>query len=82
MALTFGADYFTHGVAGSPVTDWALYDTVYTERYMDTPEENPEGYDFGSVMTHAKGLKGKRLINTARRTTTRYECYLTLNRIL
>jgi dipeptidyl-peptidase-4 len=58
MALTYGADYFTHGIAGSSVTDWRLYDTVYTERYMDTPEENPEGYDFGSVMTHAENLKG------------------------
>jgi dipeptidyl-peptidase-4 len=62
MALTYGADYFTHGIANSPVTDWALYDTIYTERYMDTPTENHEGYEFGSVLTHAKGLKGKLLI--------------------
>jgi dipeptidyl-peptidase-4 len=62
MALTYGADYFTHGFACSPVTDWRLYDTIYTERYMDTPKENPEGYEFGSVLTHAKGLKGKLLI--------------------
>jgi dipeptidyl-peptidase-4 len=62
MALTFGADYFTHGIANSSVTDWTLYDTVYTERYMDTPAENPEGYEFGSVLTHAKELKGKLLI--------------------
>ena len=62
MALTYGADYFTHGIAGSSVTDWKLYDTVYTERYMDTPEENPEGYKFGSVMTHADKFKGTLLI--------------------
>jgi dipeptidyl-peptidase-4 len=62
MALTYGADYFTHGIAGSSVTDWKLYDTVYTERYMDTPEENPEGYKFGSVMTHADKYNGSLLI--------------------
>jgi dipeptidyl-peptidase-4 len=62
MALTYGADFFTHGIGNSPVTDWSLYDTIYTERYMDTPTENPEGYEFGSVLTHAKGLKGKLLI--------------------
>ena len=62
MALTYGSDYFTHGIANSPVTDWTLYDTIYTERYMDTPTENPEGYEFGSVLTHVKGLKGELLI--------------------
>ena len=44
LALTTGAEYFTHGVSNSPVTDWKLYDTVYTERYMDRPVDNPEGY--------------------------------------
>jgi len=58
MALTFGADYFTHGVAEYSVTDWALYDNVYTERYMDLPAENKEGYKFGSAMTHANKYKG------------------------
>jgi len=62
MALTYGADYFTHGIARSPVTDWTLYDSVYTERYMDTPEKNHKGYEFGSVLTHAEGLKGRLLI--------------------
>ena len=62
MALTYGADYFTHGIANYSVTDWKLYDTVYTERYMDTPDENPEGYEFGSVMTHADKYKGTMLI--------------------
>ncbi len=59
MALTYGADYFTHGIAEYSGTDWRLYDNVYTERFMDTPEENPEGYKFGSAMTHADKYKGK-----------------------
>jgi dipeptidyl-peptidase-4 len=58
MALTAGADYFTHGLAGGSVTDWQLYDTHYTERFMDTPAENPEGYKQGSVMTHVGKYKG------------------------
>src|SRR4030043_194482 len=43
MALTYGADYFNYGIANYSVTDWKLYDNVYTERYMDTPDQNPEG---------------------------------------
>ena len=62
MALTYGADYFTHGIAGSSVTDWKLYDNVYTERYMDTPEQNPAGYKNGSALTWAGQYKGKLLI--------------------
>ena len=58
MALTLGADYFTHGLAEYSVTDWALYDNVYTERYMDLPAENKEGYKYGSAMTHANNYKG------------------------
>ena len=58
MALTLGADYFTYGVAEYSVTDWHLYDNVYTERYMDTPEDNPEGYKYGSAITHAGKYKG------------------------
>jgi len=58
MALTYASDYFTHGYARASVTDWKLYDTVYTERYMDRPCENDEGYEFGSVMTHADKFKG------------------------
>ena len=58
MALTLGADYFTHGIGEYSLTDWRLYDNVYTERYMDTPEENPEGYKYGSAMTHAEKYKG------------------------
>ena len=58
MTLAQGADYFKYGQAGSPVTDWALYDTVYTERYMDRPEQNPEGYRNGSVLTWLAGYRG------------------------
>ena len=50
--------YFTHGIANSSVTDWQFYDTHYTERFMDTPQENPEGYKATSVMTYADKYKG------------------------
>ncbi|MDO9339000.1 MAG: DPP IV N-terminal domain-containing protein, partial [Bacteroidales bacterium] len=50
LALTKGADYWTHGFAGSSVTDYRLYDNIYTERYMDTPQDNPEGYKDGSAL--------------------------------
>ncbi|NLN30935.1 MAG: S9 family peptidase [Bacteroidales bacterium] len=59
MALTWGADYWTHGFAGSSVTDWRLYDNIYTERFMDTPGDNPEGYRQGSVLTWAGNYRGK-----------------------
>ena len=61
-ALTCGAGVFTHGVAGGSVTDWLLYDAVYTERFMDTPAENPEGYKMASALTHAGNLKGRLLL--------------------
>ena len=59
LALTKGADYFTHGVAGMPVTDYRLYDNIYTERFMDTPQDNPDGYKDGSAITWAGNLSGK-----------------------
>ncbi len=62
MALTAGSDYWTHGIADYSVTDWKLYDNVYTERFMDTPEQNPDGYQAGSALTHAAKFKGKLLI--------------------
>ncbi|MCF8306750.1 MAG: DPP IV N-terminal domain-containing protein [Ignavibacteriales bacterium] len=62
MALTYGSDFFTCGISDFPVTDWLLYDNVYTERYMDTPAENPEGYKAGSVLTHTEKYKGGLLI--------------------
>ena len=49
-------------MAGAPVTLWELYDTAYTERYMSTPQENPEGYKKGSVLEYASQLKGKLLL--------------------
>jgi len=64
MALTFGSEYFTFGIAGSSPTDWKLYDTHYTERLMDTPAENPEGYKNGSVLTYAdKYRSGLRIVH-------------------
>ncbi|HET8714283.1 MAG TPA: DPP IV N-terminal domain-containing protein, partial [Holophagaceae bacterium] len=50
------------GIVGAPVTDWHLYDSIYTERYMDTPQANPEGYKTSSVDLAAKDLHGKLLI--------------------
>lgn len=58
LALTKGADYFDYGIAGAPVTSWELYDTHYTERWMDTPQDNPEGYRNGSVLTYVDKYKG------------------------
>ena len=55
-------DVFHVGVAGAPVTDWRSYDTIYTERYMDTPQNNKSGYDTGSALTYADKLKGKLLL--------------------
>jgi len=58
MALTYGADVFTHGMANSPVTDWGLYDTHYTERYMGEPKDNPDGYKLTSPQTYVRQYKG------------------------
>jgi dipeptidyl-peptidase-4 len=57
-ALTYGADYFKYGLAGGNVVDWSLYDSHYTERFMDTPAENPEGYKSSSVFTYLDNYKG------------------------
>ena len=62
MAMLQGADYFQVGVSVAPVTHWRDYDTIYTERYMGLPSENPEGYKEGSPLTHAAKLKGKLLL--------------------
>ncbi|WP_318643360.1 S9 family peptidase [Flavobacterium ardleyense] len=53
---------FKVGVAGGPVTDWKYYEIMYGERYMDTPEENPEGFDKASTMNYVKNLEGKLLL--------------------
>jgi dipeptidyl-peptidase-4 len=63
LMLMFKApEVFRAGVAGAPVTDWALYDTHYTERYLDKPQDNATGYDASSVLPYAKDLKGKLLV--------------------
>lgn len=62
LALTRGAPAFNVGLASAAVSDWHLYDTVYTERYMDCPSENAEGYRDAAVLTHAgKYVGGLRL---------------------
>lgn len=53
---------FTAGVAGGPVIDWKWYEVMYGERYMDTPEENPEGYKTASPLTYVNDLAGKLLL--------------------
>lgn len=62
MALLRHPDVFQAAVASSSVTDWKHYDTVYTERYMWTPEGNPEGYKLGSAMTYADKLQGRLML--------------------
>ncbi|MEO0478495.1 MAG: prolyl oligopeptidase family serine peptidase [Planctomycetota bacterium] len=54
--MTLAPEMFTCGVAGAPVTDWRQYETGYTERYMDTPQENPDGYEGSAVATYLDGL--------------------------
>lgn len=61
-ALTYAPEVFTHAMAGGSVTDWLLYDAPYTERFMDSPQENPEGYKSSSVFTHLPKMKGALLI--------------------
>jgi len=58
LALTYGADVFTHGIAYYPVTDWNLYDSYYTERFMGTPQNNANGYLLNSPLYYAKNYKG------------------------
>ena len=55
MLLMQAPDKFHYGIAGGGVYDWALYDSHYTERYMDTPQNNPEGYKVSRVMNYADG---------------------------
>jgi dipeptidyl-peptidase-4 len=58
MALTYGSDYFNYGVASSSVTDWRLYDTHYTERYMERPQDNENGYSITSPQNYVKKYRG------------------------
>jgi dipeptidyl-peptidase-4 len=57
--MTNYPDVFKVGVAGGPVIDWRWYEVMYGERYMDTPQTNPEGYAQTSLLSKAKNLKGK-----------------------
>ena len=60
--LTSQPDTFKVGVAGGPVIDWKYYEIMYGERYMDTPQDNPEGYAKASLLDKVKNLKGRLLI--------------------
>ncbi len=62
MLLAQASDRYACGAAGAPVTDWALYDTHYTERYMDLPEGNVEGYAKARVLEHIDGLTSPLLL--------------------
>jgi len=57
MLYEDGPETFKVGVAVAPVTSWRYYDTIYTERYLRTPQDNPEGYDRGSPVTYAENLR-------------------------
>lgn len=62
MALARAPETFKVAVAGAPVTHWDGYDTHYTERYMGTPQTNPQGYETSSVMAHVEGIEGKLML--------------------
>ena len=60
--MTTYPDVFKVGVAGGPVIDWHFYEVMYGERYMDTPQTNPEGYEKTSLLNKAQNLKGRLLV--------------------
>ncbi|MEI6859497.1 MAG: S9 family peptidase [Shewanella sp.] len=62
MGLFKAPDYFKAAISGAPVTDWTLYDTHYTERYLGHPQENAEGYEASSVLPYVKGYQSGLLI--------------------
>jgi dipeptidyl-peptidase 4 len=62
LAITKGSDVFKAAIAVAPVTSWRFYDNIYTERYMRTPQENPEGYDNNSPINFTDRIKGKFLL--------------------
>ena len=62
MSLFTEPEAFAAGVSGAPVTDWTLYDTHYTERYLGTPQNNAEGYEASGVFPYAKNLDAPLLI--------------------
>ncbi|MFN3803263.1 S9 family peptidase, partial [Belliella pelovolcani] len=62
LALMIGNDVFKAAISVAPVTTWRYYDTIYTERYLQTPQLNPSGYDDNSPITHVDKLKGNLLL--------------------
>ncbi|HBL77703.1 MAG: peptidase S9 [Bacteroidetes bacterium GWF2_42_66] len=62
LTLAKGGDLFKAGISVAPVTNFRFYDSVYTERYMRTPQENPGGYDDNSIFAVASGIKGRLLL--------------------
>lgn len=62
LCLFKGADVFCMAIAVAPVTNWRYYDSIYTERYMGLPQDNPLGYDNNSPINHVDKLKGKFLL--------------------
>jgi dipeptidyl-peptidase 4 len=62
LAMTKGAGTFKMGIAVAPVTNWRFYDTIYTERYLQTPQLNASGYDDNSPSTYANKLQGNFLL--------------------
>lgn len=62
MVLAEGNDLFSMGMAVAPVTHWKFYDTIYTERFMQTPEMNPEGYKKGAPLNKVEKIKGNYLL--------------------
>jgi dipeptidyl-peptidase-4 len=60
--MTKAPNAFKAGVAGGPVIDWSMYEIMYTERYMDTPQQNPEGYKQANLLNYTDKLKGKLLM--------------------
>ncbi|HRG39088.1 MAG TPA: S9 family peptidase, partial [Bacteroidia bacterium] len=62
LCITKGADYFKAAIAVAPVTNWRYYDNIFTERYLQLPSENPEGYDNNSPINYVDKLKGKYLL--------------------
>ena len=62
LALTKGKGVFQAGIAVAPVTNWRYYDSIYTERYLKTPQDNAAGYDTNSPLTYAKQLQGELLL--------------------
>jgi dipeptidyl-peptidase-4 len=62
LCILRGAELFRAAVAVAPVTHWKYYDTIYTERYMRRPQDNPEGYERSSPMTYAEKLTGRYLL--------------------